>query len=159
MNPDLLAASIIIAIGFIGCFVPLLPGPPIVWLGAFYYARQTDYADFGWPTLLFMLILALIGSTADLWLSYFGARKSGASPWTSLAAMLGGFVGLLVFSLPGLVIGSLVAIAVVEWKRHKDWNRVAKAGAGYLVGYLLSMVVEVVVCLVMIGIFVAAVMF
>lgn len=157
MPQPLLEAAIIMAVGFIGCFVPFLPGPPIVWLGALYYGWKTNYADFGWPTLLLMLVLAIIGSTADLWLSYFGARKSGASPWSSLAAMGGGLIGLMVFSLPGLVIGSFAAIAAVEYNQHKDWDKVIKAGTGYLVGYLLSMVVEVLICVVVIGIFVAAV--
>lgn len=157
MNQTLLESTIIMAVGFIGCFVPFLPGPPIVWLGALYYAWKTNYAEFGWPTLLLMLILTLVGSTADLWMSYFGARKSGASPWTSLAAMLGGFIGLLILSLPGLVIGSFAAIAVVEYGRHKDWNKVARAGAGYLAGYLLSMVVEILVCLLIIGVFIGAI--
>jgi uncharacterized protein YqgC (DUF456 family) len=158
MNQPLLEAGIIMLIGLIGCVAPLLSGPPIVWLGALYYGWKTDFAEYGWPTLLLMLILTIIGSTAEYWLAYFGARKTGASPWASVAAMLGGFVGLLVFSLPGLIIGSFAAIAAVEYNRHKDWNKVVKAGAGYLTGYLLAMVVEIIVCFIIIGIFAAAVM-
>jgi uncharacterized protein YqgC (DUF456 family) len=157
MNQTLLEAAAIMLVGFIGCVAPLLPGPPIVWLGALYYGWKTGFADYGWPTLLLMLIFALIGSTAEYWLSYFGARKSGASVWSSLAALVGGLVGLLVFSLPGLVIGSFGAIALVEWNQHKDWNKVLKAGTGYLVGYLLSMVVEIICCIAVVIIFIVAV--
>lgn len=156
MNQTLLEATIIMAVGFIGCFVPFLPGPPIVWLGALYYGWKTNFAEFGWPTLLFMLILAIIGSTADWWMSYLGARKSGASVWSSLAALAGGLIGLMVFSLPGLIIGSFAAIAAVEWNQHKDWDKVFKAGLGYLAGYLLSMVVQVVICIAIAIIFVLA---
>ena len=159
MNQTLLEAALIMAVGFIGCVAPLLPGPPIVWLGALYYGWKTSFADYGWPTLLLMLVFALIGSTADLWLSYFGARKSGASVWSSLAALAGGLIGLLVFSLPGLVIGSFAAIALVEWHQHKDWNKVLKAGTGYLVGYLLSMVVEILVCIAIVITFALAIRF
>ena len=158
MNQTLLETAIIMLVGLIGCVAPLLPGPPIVWLGALYYGWKTDFAEFGWPTLLIMLILTIIGSTAEYWLAYLGSRKSGASPWASVAAVLGGIVGLLVLSLPGLIIGSLAAIAAVEYRRHQDWNKVLKSGAGYLAGYLLSMVVEIIICLIIIGIFVAAVM-
>lgn len=157
MNQLLLETAIIMLVGFIGCVAPLLPGPPIVWLGALYYGWKTDFSDYGWPTLLLMLIIALIGSTAEYWLSYFGARKSGASVWTSLAALAGGLIGLLLFSLPGLVIGSFAAIALVEYRIHKDWNKILKAGLGYLTGYLLSMVVEVFSCIVIVAIFVAAI--
>ncbi|HEY0073146.1 MAG TPA: DUF456 domain-containing protein [Abditibacteriaceae bacterium] len=159
MNQLLLETAIIMLVGFIGCVAPLLPGPPIVWLGALYYGWKTDFADYGWPTLLLMLLFALIGSTAEYWLSYFGARKGGASVWSSLAALVGGLIGLLVFSLPGLVIGSFAAIALVEWNQHKDWNKVLKAGTGYLVGYLLSMVVEIVTCIAIVIVFVLAIRF
>jgi hypothetical protein len=157
MNQDLLAAAIIMGIGLIGTVVPLLPGPPLVWLGALYYAYRTNWTEVGWPMLILMLVLALIGSTANTWMSYFGARKGGASLWSSLASIVGGLVGMMVFSLPGAIIGAIGAIALVEYSLHRDWNKVLHAGKGYMVGYLLSMVVEVIVCLAIIGLFVAAV--
>ena len=159
MNQTLLEATIIMVVGFIGCIAPFLPGPPIVWLGALYYGWKTNFAEFGWPTLILMLIFALIGSTADVWLSYFGARKSGASVWSSVAATIGGIIGLLVFSLPGLIIGSFAAIAAIEFQIHKDWNKVLKAGLGYLAGYLLSMVVQVLACIAIVIAFVVALRF
>jgi uncharacterized protein YqgC (DUF456 family) len=96
MNQTLVEAALIMAIGFIGCFVPFLPGPPIVWLGALYYGWQTKFAEYGWPSLLLMFVFALIGSTSDLWLAYFGARRGGASVWSSIAALIGGLLGLMV---------------------------------------------------------------
>ncbi len=157
MDQDLWAAAIIMGLGLIGTVVPLLPGPPLVWIGALYYAWRTNWTEVGWPMLILLLALAIVGSTANTWMSYFGARKSGASVWASLISIAGGIVGMLVFSLPGAIIGSIGAIALVEYSIHHDWNKVLHAGKGYMVGYLLSMVIEVVVCLVMIGLFVAAI--
>ena len=149
--------AIIMGIGLLGCVVPLLPGPPIVWLGALYYAWRTEWTQVGWPMLTLLLVLTLIGSTANYWMSYLGARKSGASPWASLASLVGGVIGMIVFSLPGAIIGAIGGIALVEFRRHRDWKAVLRASGGYVVGYLLSMVVEVVICLIMIGLFVAAI--
>jgi uncharacterized protein len=159
MNQDLLAAAIIMAIGLIGTVIPLLPGPPLVWLGALYYAWRTNWTEVGWPVLILLLALALIGSTANTWMSYFGARKSGASLWSSLASIAGGLIGMMVLSLPGAIIGAVGAIAFVEYSLHRDWNKVLHAGKGYLAGYLLAMIVEVLVCLLMVGLFAAAVYF
>jgi uncharacterized protein len=157
MSQPMTIALLIMIVGTIGSLIPMLPGPPLVWIGALYYAWQTGWEIVGWPALTLLLVLAVIGGTADLWMSYFGARTGGASLWATVASLVGGIVGLLIFSLPGLIIGSLGAIALVEWPRHRDWRQVLRAGGGYLVGSLLSSAVEVVICLVMIGVFFAAV--
>lgn len=159
MNDIFIQTAIIMAAGVLGCIIPALPGPPLVFLGALFYAYRTNWEQISWPSLSILFLLMALGSTSNLWLSYFGARKSGASMWASVAGFFGGLIGLLVFSLPGLFIGALGAIAAVEYSRHKDWGKVVKAGKGYLAGYLLSMVVELLVCLLMIGIFLAAVRF
>lgn len=134
----------------------MMPGPPLVFLGALYFAWQTNWQQIGAPSLAILFLLMLVGATSNFWLSYFGARKSGASVWASVAAFLGGLIGLVVGSIPGLFIGALGAIAAVEYSRAKDWNQVFKAGSGYVAGYLLSVVVEVLVCVLMIGIFLVA---
>jgi uncharacterized protein YqgC (DUF456 family) len=157
MSQLAIETAIIMGLGLVGSVLPMVPGPPIIWLGALYYAWRTDWLIVGWPMLTLLLILAIIGGTTDLWMGYFGARKGGASVRATLASLVGGLIGLLIFSLPGAIIGSIGAIALVELPRHGDWRRVLRAGSGYVVGWLLSSVVEVVICLVMIGLFIAAV--
>ncbi len=157
MDGHLGFALLIMLVGLIGAVAPLVPGPPFVWLGAFYYAWQTDYQSVGVLILLLLGVFAVVGGTADWWLSYLGARRAGASGWATLASMIGGIVGLVLFTLPGMLIGSLAGVVLVEYLRHRDWRRVVRASGGYLAGWLLSTVVEVAVCIVMIGIFLLAV--
>ena len=139
--------------GLAGCFVPILPGPPLAWLGALYYGWQNNWQTMTPLTLALLLVVALLGATADWWMSLLGARKSGASAWSQVAALVGGLVGLVVLSLPGMLIGSVAAIALVEWRRLRQWKGAVRAGGGYLVGYLLAMVVEFVCTLVITGVF------
>ena len=155
--PDIsIQTAIIMAAGLIGCIIPALPGPPLVFLGAIYYAWQTGWKEISWPSLSFLFVLMLVGATSNFWLSFLGARKSGASVWTSVAAFIGGIVGMIFLSLPGLFIGALGAIALLEYSQHKDWRKVLNAGKGYLAGYLLSIVVELAVCILMIFVFLIA---
>ncbi len=159
MNDIMMHTALIMGVGLLGAIVPILPGPPLVWLGALYYSYRTDWTQVGWPMLALLLVLAVAGSTADLWISAMGAKKSGASGWATVASLVGGVIGMSVLWLPGLLIGSIAGIALVEYSRHKDWKKVAQVSKGYLVGYLVSIVVEIAVCLLMIGLFVAAVRF
>lgn len=145
------------AFGLLGAFVPLLPGPPIVFLGAFFYAWQTNYREIGPLILVFLGSLAIAGSTSDIWASAIGARKGGASIWATVASIVGSTIGLLLFHLPGLFIGAIGAIALVEYQRHKSWDAVLKASGGYVVGYFISLLVQILVCLLMMGIFAFAV--
>ncbi|MDF2439590.1 MAG: uncharacterized protein JWN98_574 [Abditibacteriota bacterium] len=156
MDDVLLQSALIMGIGLIGCILPAVPGPPLVWIGAMYHGYRTDWSQVGWPILAFLFVLAMIGSTADTWMGYLGARKGGASIWSSLAGSAGGIIGLIAFSLPGAILGSLLAIGAVEWYRHRNWNKVLQAGKGYAVGYVLSIFVELGVCLAIIGIWVMA---
>lgn len=156
MSADLTLALTIMLIGMVGAVAPLVPGPPIVWLGALYYAWRTGFQEVGIITLIVLGLLAVIGGTSDWWLSYLGARRAGASGWATLASIVGGIVGLVMFSVPGLIVGSLVGVLLIEYLRHRDWRRVLRAGSGFVMGWLLSTVVEVVTCLVMIGIFLVA---
>lgn len=154
-----LQTLLIMLAGVIGCIIPAMPGPPLVFLGALYYAWRTDWQQVGFFPLAVIFIVMLVGATSNLWLSYLGARKTGASVWGSVAAFFGGLVGLIVFSLPGMLIGALAGIALVEFSQKKDWQTVLKAGTGYVAGYLLSVGVELLACCIMIGLFFLAVRF
>jgi uncharacterized protein YqgC (DUF456 family) len=156
---DIQIAWALIIVGTVGAVVPVLPGPPLAFAGAAYYAWKTNWMEVAPLTLIILGVLALAGSTADIWLSSAGAKKGGASGWVTLASMVGGIVGLFTMGLPGLLIGSIGAIVLVEYSRHKDWGKVVKASGGYLAGYLASLGVQLLVCITMAVIFWAAVKF
>ncbi len=157
MSQVAIETAIIMFIGLVGGLLPFIPGPPLIWLGALYYAYRTNMVDVGWPSLTLLLILAIIGSTADIWMGYLGARRGGASSWASLASIVGGLIGLLVLSLPGMLIGSIGAVALLEYQRHRSVHNMLRASGGYVVGWLLSVVVKIALSILMIVIFIIAV--
>lgn len=158
MSQPAIETAIIMFVGLLGVVLPLFPGPPIIWLGALYYGWQTGWAQIGWPSLTLLLVLAIIGSTSDLWVSSLSARRSGASGWATLASLAGGVVGLFTPLGPfGLIIGSLGGIVLAEYLRHRNWQNVLRSARGYLVGWLLSLLVQGTVCVLMIVIFLIAV--
>ena len=169
---------LLIVLGVVGAMVPVLPGPPFIWLGVLVWAWADDFARIGWPTLLFLALLTVIAWGADLALSFISSRRSGAG-WRSIGvSILGGLVGaILLSSIPvvgtfvGAAVGSISALWLMEYRRAQrsssanDGNRV-KTGArshrqaatqsvkGYVSGFLLAMAVEFAISVAMLSIFV-----
>jgi len=141
-------------IGLVGIVLPLLPGSILIFAAALGYAVLDGFQTVGWVTLVVLGLLAVVATTADLWATSMGARAGGASGWSILAGMLSGLVGLLFFSLPGSIIGALLGMFLVEVLRVKDWRKALKSGGGWLMGWLLSVILELAIGLVMIAIFV-----
>jgi hypothetical protein len=150
-------ALVIMLVGLAGCVVPAIPGLPIIWLGALFYAWQTSFQVFGWPLLILLFVLMLVGTTSGIWMSTLGARRGGASLWSSALGLLLGVVGLFLFTLPGMIIGSLLGVMLGELIRHGDWRRMLSASRGYIVSWALSVVVEGAIGVLMIVLFAARV--
>ena len=173
----------LIFLGIVGALVPVLPGPLLIWLGAFVWAWADGFVHIGWPTLLVLAVLTIIAWAADLGLSLISSRRSGAG-WRSICvSILGGLVGaILLSSVPvigtfiGAAVGSVSALWVMEFRRAQlsaaaanragagdertgkttaRSNRAAATQAvkGYVSGFLLAMAVEFVICMMMLSIF------
>ena len=115
---------LLITLGIVGAMVPVLPGPPFIWIGVLVWAWADGFARIGWPTLLFLAILTIIAWGADLGLSFVSSRRSGAG-WRSIGvSILGGLAGaILLSSIPvvgtfvGAAVGSISALWLMEYRR------------------------------------------
>ncbi|MFZ5915330.1 MAG: DUF456 domain-containing protein [Chloroflexota bacterium] len=140
-------------ISLLAVLVPLVPGVALIWLIALVYAIVEGFKNVDPLAMIALSVIAIPGISADLWVSSLGAKVGGASLWSILASLLGGAVGLLVFSLPGAVIGALLGLVAAELLRAKDWRQALKASGGWLVGNLLSAVIQMTVGAIMILVF------
>lgn len=174
---------LLIFLGIVGALVPVLPGPLLIWLGAFVWAWADGFARIGWPTLLVLAVLTIIAWGADLGLSFLGSKRSGAG-WRSIGvSILGGLIGaILLSSVPvvgtfiGAAIGSISALWLMEYRRAQvasgsvsglnsgteasggskvEENKAAatRAVKGYVGGFMMAMAVEFVISLMMLTIF------
>lgn len=129
---------LLITLGIVGAMVPVLPGPPFIWIGVLVWAWADGFARIGWPTLLFLAFLTIIAWGADLGLSFISSRRSGAG-WRSIGvSILGGLAGaILLSSIPvvgtfvGAAVGSISALWLMEYRRAQRASAVrGTAGAG-----------------------------
>lgn len=148
-------------IGLAGTLAPALPGVGLIWVAALIYAIADGFTTLTPWAFGALTLLAALSLGADLLLSQAGSRAAGAS-WQALAAGIGlgalGFVlGLFVGGIGAVplgIIGTLLGILIVEYRRRRDWVGALKAGGGWLAGCVASSGLQFLLAVAMIVIFV-----
>ena len=153
-DPYLIGAFIMMGLSLIAMLaIPILPGQFVVWATALIYALIKGWSVLGWGTVILLTILMITAGLTDEVARWLGAKGGGAS-WTAIAVGFGlGAVGMLLFELPGAILGATVGITYVEYRRNKDWKRSLKAAGGYVAGWLGSVMVRFGIAVVMVIIF------
>ena len=153
MSVEFVLTLLIMALGLVGSVFPLLPGPPIIWLGALFYAWTTNFQQIGWITLVVLALLALAAATSDVWVGAAGQRRAGASLWSTLGSTVGGVIGLFTLAIPGMLIGSILGALIPDWRRWRDWRHISNVSFRTVKNWLVSVAVQVGLGVVMIIIF------
>jgi len=131
----LLALSILLMIvGIIGCLVPVLPGPPLSFLGIL-TLQFTRFADVSTNLLIILAVVAVVVSILDFIVPVWGTRKFGGSKYGVRGATVGLIIGLF-FGPPGIIIGPFIGAVVGEMIFKDDFGYAIKAGFGSLLGFM-----------------------
>ncbi len=145
--------------GVAGSVVPGMPGPPLVFVGALAYALLTGFAKLDWSVMLTLAGLAALSQVLDYLASAYGAKRFGGSRWGIWGSVLGGLIGLVLFSLPGMIVGLFAGAVLPELLLgRKDAATSLKIGGGSLLGFLGGTLLKLVFSLAMIGIFLYSVL-
>jgi uncharacterized protein YqgC (DUF456 family) len=149
-----------IFVGMAGIVVPILPGMLLVWLSVVVYAWRTGFEVVGWPSLVFITIVALITGLSNIWLPLLGAQKTGAAKRALFLGVIGAIVGTFVIPIPllGTVIGYAIGVFLGEYMKLRDWRLALRASLGGVAGWGVSMIVEMVGALLILVIFVVQVL-
>lgn len=144
IDPVPVVAVALLVAGIVGCVVPVVPGPPLSLAGVYLYWWGSGFAEPGVALLVTLTLLGLLATVADLGGEVVSARVGGASITTSVIA---GAVGIVLFALLtpiGALVGVVVTVFLLEYRRHRDASRGAKAAGAVVIGILGSAVVQVV---------------
>lgn len=131
----LLALAIaFIIIGIVGCLVPVLPGPPLSFLGLL-ILHFTEFADFGINLLIILGLIAIIVAVFDYVVPIWGTKKLGGTKYGIRGATIGLLIGLF-FGPPGIIIGPFIGAVIGELIYKDDFNYAIRAGFGSLLGFM-----------------------
>lgn len=138
--------SILMAAGFAGCFLPVLPGPPLSFLGLLLLALVQRFAPPLTGTLVVVLgIAAGAAAVLDNVIPSLGAKWYGASRWGILGSVAGLLIGLFFFPPFGIFIGALVGAIAGELLAGKRGRALFRAGQGIFMGILAGVALKLAV--------------
>jgi uncharacterized protein YqgC (DUF456 family) len=130
----LILAVILMVIGIIGCLVPVLPGPPISYLGLI-LLHITRFGQFSTNVLISLAIVTIVVTIIDYVVPLWGTKKFGGSKYGIRGAAVGLVIGLFLGPV-GIIIGPFIGAIVGELIFKDDIGYALKAGLGSLLGFL-----------------------
>jgi uncharacterized protein YqgC (DUF456 family) len=150
----LVLGLILILLGVIGSFLPILPGVPVSWLGlvALYL---TPAMKFDWTFITITGVVAITLYILDYIIPAIGTKKYGGSKSGVYGTMIGLVVGILVPLPLGILWGPFLGAFIGEIAFNNTTRDVAlKAAFGSFVGFLASTFVKFMATMVYLGLFI-----
>jgi len=136
--------------GIIGAFVPVLPGPPLSYIGLLLF-HFTDKMQFSTKFLVIWGIIAAAVTLADYVIPMWGTKKFGGTKMGVRGATVGLILGIFFFPPLGIIIGPFLGAMTGELiQNSEDFNKAIKSGFGSLLGFLLGTGLKFGVALIMI---------
>ena len=133
-----IVAGVLLFVGFIGTFVPVLPGAPLAW-GGLLAAFFSEYCEISIKALIISGIFAVLVSVLDNFLPVAMTKKFGGSKAATTGATIGLIIGFFI-GAAGILLGPLIGAFIGEFihNRGKKIEGDGKAALGAFVGFLLG---------------------
>lgn len=157
LSPEALyaIAAVLVLLGLIGTFLPVLPGVPFVFAGMALAAYAGDFQHVSRLTLLILGLMTIFAVLIDFLAASLGAKRAGASRYAVIGAAIGTIVGLLLGPF-GLIFGSFAGAVGGELLATRNAPHAARAGFAAWVGLILGTLFKLALAFAMVGIFVLA---
>lgn len=150
----ILISLVIMLIGFLGVFIPAVPGAGLIFLTALIYSFVTGFEYFSILTIVILGLLTLLTIILDNVTALITTKKVGASIYGIVGAIIGGLIGFLIFNIVGVIIGQFLGAMIGELLIKKEFKDSFKVGLATFFGYLLGIGINSTIAIVMIVIFV-----
>lgn len=150
------AALFLSLIGFLGVFLPFLPGVPLAWLGLALYAFVTDFTAISLPTVIIFLGFTILAVLLDVVAPSIGAARYQVSRRGTFSALLGTVIGVVTLGPLGAVVGPMIGAFLGELSLGKRRDEAARSAFGALIGFLAGSLIKLLLILAMIGFLIAS---
>ena len=136
-------------VGLAGAVLPL-PGPPLSFVGLL-CLHFSSYAEFSLLMLYSFGALTVAITVLDYYVPIWGIKKFGGTKYGTWGSTIGLLLGFFVIPALGIFLGAFVGALAGELIGGMAADKALKAALGSFLGFLTGIVMKVILCLVMIG--------
>ncbi|MBL7843551.1 MAG: DUF456 domain-containing protein [Cyclobacteriaceae bacterium] len=133
--------------GMVGSVVPLLPGPPLSFVGLL-ILQLREQSAFTIKFLLIWLVIVIIIAILDYAVPIYGTKKFGGSKYGMWGCAIGLIAGLW-FGPLGIIMGPFIGAFVGELMATEQSDKALKAAIGSFIGFVFSTLIKLIACFVM----------
>ena len=138
--------AFILLLGIIGCFVPVMPGPPISYGALLVFHFFSSY-NIDKNTLWLWALIVIAVTVFDLWVQIYGVKKFGGTKKAVNGSIIGLIIGIFLFPPFGIIIGPFLGAFIGAKMDDPDVNKALKIALGALAGFILGTIVKLSVSL------------
>ena len=147
-----LMGLILMFLGLIGCFIPIIPSPITSWFGFFIlYFSSNNIISFKF--LIFTLLISILFFLGDFFLPLITAKKFGSSKKGIVGTGVGLFLGFFILGPIGIILGACIGAFIGELMSNKKSEKILGSVVGAIVGVLSGIILKLVVSLVFLFIY------
>ena len=145
-----------VCLGLVGSFLPILPGPPISWIGflMLYFTSIIKLSD---TFLVVTFIIAVLVFALDYIIPALGTKKFGGSKAGIYGTSIGLLIGILSPIPFGIIVGPFLGALIGELSQKTDSKTAVKAAFGSFIGFVSSTLLKFIVSCIYFGLYVSKV--
>ncbi|WP_452222299.1 DUF456 domain-containing protein [Lacinutrix salivirga] len=143
-------------LGLAGSILPVLPGPPLSWVGLL-LLYLTNAVPNNWWFLGITFGIAMLVFALDYIIPAIGTKKFGGSKLGMIGTTVGLIVGLIAPIPAGIIIGPFFGALIGELINEADSKTAIKAAFGSFLGFITGTFMKFIVAIVYFGFFIATV--
>ena len=143
--------AFILFLGIIGCFVPVMPGPPISYGALLVFHFFSSY-NIDENTLWLWALIVIAVTVFDLWVQIYGVKKFGGTKKAVNGSIIGLIIGIVILGplglgLLGIIFGPFLGAFIGATMDDPDVNKALRIALGALAGFVLGTIVKLSVSL------------
>jgi len=149
----IIVAALLIILGVIGSFLPVLPGPLTSWIGLL-VLHFTDAIPMDKSFLIITFVFAMFIWILDYVIPVIGTKRFGGTRYGMIGTTIGLIVGLIAPIPGGIIVGPFIGALIGELINKSDSKTATRAAFGSFIGFLTSTFIKFVVAIIYLGLYI-----
>lgn len=133
----IILGAVLIIVGFIGSFLPVLPGLPFSYVGLL-LLQLTPNPPFSTQFLVIWAVIVIAIMVLDNMIPVWGTKKFGGTSYGVWGCTIGMVAGMFIFPPFGLILGPLVGAFIGELVGGQNSDKAFKSALGSFAGFLVG---------------------